>query len=382
MEISNKKNCTGCSACYNICPQKAISMQYDEQGMLYPVVNENKCIKCNLCKKSCPVYCDMEKKSTYPLNVYAAWSGDREERMTSNSGGVAAVFSKLVIDKGGIVYGAAFDEELTVKHCRVTKKQELDKLKKSKYVQSYIENSYVKVKKDLEETKLVLFVGTPCQIAGLKGFLGKEYSNLILVDLICHGVPSQKYFEEHIGAITKEKEKPDQIFFRKDNQYCMILKKDGKNIYENKNDTYIWGFLRKGIQRLSCYDCKFWGERRVSDITIGDFWGLGKLNSISDYNVEDGVSSVLINTEKGKKLFENVQQMLIYEERELKELVAGNAPLRKSSKKYPMHERFIKKYKVDGFEKIMKREMKREKILNKMRKVYYILKNIKNRKKN
>lgn len=195
--ICSKEKCTGCFACYNVCPKNCISMVEDEYGYIYPRIDEEKCIKCGLCRNICPSLNKVKFNKT--IYTYAAWSNNEATRRQSTSGGASAVFAnEIVKNRKGIVYGAATAKNAVVEQLRICDEQNLDKIKGSKYVHSYVKNTYKQVKKDLELKREVLYIGTPCQIAGLKSFLRKEYNNLITVDIICHGVPSQKFLQEQI----------------------------------------------------------------------------------------------------------------------------------------------------------------------------------------
>ena len=185
--ICNKDNCTGCFACYNICPKNAIKMVEDNNGFIYPEIDKEKCVNCKLCEKICP---SINKVQYYKKQkCYAMYSKDEKVRVKSTSGGIATTFSINVINSGGVVYGAAYDKNCAVKHIRVTDIDGLKKLQGSKYVHSYINDTYKRVKEDLKNNREVLFIGTPCQVAGLKKFLSRDYDKLILVEIICDGVP-------------------------------------------------------------------------------------------------------------------------------------------------------------------------------------------------
>lgn len=350
--LCEKKDCTGCYSCYNICPKNAIEFKEDEYGYIYPEINNN-CIKCGLCEKVCPSINNLKFKK--PQKAYASWSIDTENRKTSTSGGVASILSQYIIDCGGIVYGAAYCENLNVNHIRVTNKVELLRLKGSKYVQSNIGDSYLKAKKDLDNNKLVLFTGTPCQIAGLLQYLRKEYNNLITLDIVCHGVPSNKmlkeYVKEEIGHIDI-----DSIQFREGINYVISFKKDNNIIYRKviRESTYFTGFMQSIISRENCYKCKYAKPERISDITIGDFWGLGQEKPFN-HDIKDGVSLLLPNTEKGKKLIQDCKENLFIEERDITEAINGNSQLRQPAQCHKKRGMFKEYYLKKGFNKSIKK---------------------------
>lgn len=218
--ICPEEQCTGCATCMNKCPKQCITMQEGTLGHLFPQIDATQCIHCDLCVKVCPA--NHPIIGTYPLKVYAGRIKNIDEYKSSTSGGIATALSQYVIEQGGIVYGAACMEEIDIRHIRIEKKEDLQLLKGSKYVQSGIHNTYKNVLIDLKNNLLVLFIGTPCQIAGLKAFLGKEYQSLLLVDLICHGVPSLSFLKQHIQTIIGNK-KVKRVVFREDNECILSL---------------------------------------------------------------------------------------------------------------------------------------------------------------
>lgn len=368
MIICKYENCTGCYACSNICPTNCIEFSANEDGHIVPKIDSSRCIECGLCQKTCPA--NQSPTLNRPQNAFAAWSLDEDDRSTSTSGGAASVFSTEVINLGGVVYGATQVNNGNLKHERINDIGDLCKIKGSKYVQSHIENSYKRVKEDLLDNITVLFIGTPCQIAGLKSFLGKDYYNLITVDIICHGVPAQKMLQDHlfdkIGHLNF-----DSISFRdKDGYHIKILKKENI-LYEESlyRDYYYMGFMKSLFYRESCYSCIYACQNRISDITIGDFWGLGKEKPFL-HPMEGGISLILPITDKGKAFLESCKSNLFLEEREITEAVNGNSQLMSPSKKHKNLDKFKKMYKKYGFEIAAIKCLKTQRIK------YFILENL------
>lgn len=317
IESLNKNNCYGCSACYNICPKKAIYMKRDEEGFLYPVVDINKCINCNLCYSVCSMY-TVCKKNNFTRKIYAVKAKDEQVRMKSSSGGIFSVLAKNIILNDGVVYGANLIDGFNLQHIRIDNINQLYKLRGSKYIESSIGESFYLVKKDLIANKKVLFTGTPCQIAGLKNYLKKDYENLYLIDFVCHGVPSIKVWQKYLQA--KENEygaKAIKIFFRYkspswSNYKLKIVFENGK-IYQSLyvKDLYMKGFLKDIYLRPSCYNCKYKGIERISDATIGDFWGIDKIKF--DFNDDKGIYLLVIQSKKMAMLLKEIKDELVLE---------------------------------------------------------------------
>lgn len=315
MEICPHDKCTGCYACINVCPHKCISMKEDELGAVHPVVNESKCIHCNLCIRTCPNNVNIEFK--HPIKCYASWITDHEKRKKCASGGIGTIMSEYVIKQGGVVFGSRYDEHLTPIMTFTEKLDELEYFKGSRYVQSLVGNdTFKQVRFFLNKDRLVLFIGTPCQISGLKTFLRKDYTNLITVDLICHGVCPTRYLKEEINYLSAKyglKDISDIRFRGNDdkNFYFSIWKKTESNdkcIYckQAYSQYYFSGFLMGVTMRENCYSCIYARPDRVSDITIGDFIGLGD-NEPFNYSKRN-VSSVTINTKHGQFFYLGILQ--------------------------------------------------------------------------
>lgn len=305
------KNCFGCRGCEQACPAHCISIKQNEEGFLYPVVNQEACLNCKKCLKVCPANnSDMHRNEA--TEVWAVKNKIRNSLLKSASGGASDVVVTYILNNGGVAYGAAYDDELIVKHIRVESIEKKDKLQSSKYVQSDIGHSYSQARNDLNNGKTVLFTGTPCQIEGLYTFLGKEYANLYTIDLICHGVPSPKLFHIYLQYMSEKMD--DKIVaynFRSKQKrgwgtnYLVETQKKHKT-GPMALDKYGKHFLLGDCYRESCYQCPFANLNRPGDITVGDFWGVMK--SHPDFYSKDGVSSVFINSTKGQQLLKMIKE--------------------------------------------------------------------------
>ncbi len=312
--IDKEYNCTGCGCCESLCPVSAIKMKENKKGFLYPVINEKYCINCGICKKNCPNLGRINKENN-ELKIYAMKNSNEDIRESSSSGGFFYNYAKLILELSGTIYGASFNSFNEVEHIRITELDNLKKLQGSKYVQSKINNSYIDVQKDLENDKFVLFSGTPCQVEGLKTFLSKKKTStekLYTCDIICHGVPSPKIFNDYLTELEKQyNSKIKNINFRhKENNLTQNIKitfENGDTYLSNyyKNDKFYKLFLDNVILRDSCYECKYSSFNRVGDISLGDFWGIE--NSIQNFDDNKGVSLVLVNTQKGKDIFNKLK---------------------------------------------------------------------------
>lgn len=326
--------CSGCTACFAICPKDAITMQADSEGFKYPVIDKNKCIDCGLCCKVCPLE-NMYGNFGEDKTSFACRAKDKNFAKQSSSGGVFGILANMYIKEQAVIYGAAFDDNWNVCHIRADKKDELKSLYTSKYVQSDIGNTFRQVKCDLDNGKKVLFAGTPCQVAGLKTYLQKDYLNLLTVDFICHGVPSPLVWQRYIDELEQNlNSKITEISFRdkKDgwkNFNFKLITDNGNVFYEKHGDNiYIKGFLKDLYLRPSCYDCKFKTLKRESDITLADFWGIEKI--IPDMNIDKGVSLCWPSSKKGKRALADVLKQTDYYEVKLKEAIRHNSSAIKS----------------------------------------------------
>ena len=307
ISIKSKYDCCGCEACAQRCAHNAISMKRDKEGFLYPIIDPNKCTKCDICETVCPVI--NQKLPSEPIKTYVAKNKDEIVRLQSSSGGIFTLLATKTINNGGVVFGAKFDEQWKVVHDYVETIEDLAKFRGSKYVQSRINDNYIKVEQFLKQGRQVLFSGTPCQIAGLKKYLIKEYKNLICVDIICHGVPSPMVWQKYKAQF--ELSYTSSISFRdKSNSwktYEVVVSKDQKEVIRETvgQNVYMKIFLSDLCLRPSCAICPAKDGKSKSDITIADFWGIQHIHP--EFDDDKGCNLVLINSEKGLNFFNKLE---------------------------------------------------------------------------
>lgn len=356
--LVSRTACTGCMACVQVCPSKAIAIESDELGNIYPRISENKCIHCGKCQRHCPEELSIE--SFLPQKAYACWSLDDNCRKTSASGGVAAEFYAYALENGYWICGAEYNRNGTVIHTLSRDFENIQKYKQSKYVFSNTLNVYREIKELLELGDKVLMISLPCKIAGLIAFLGKSYENLIAVDIVCHGTPPESMLRDHIknvAGITDDL----SIKFREDNQFMMSIESQGENKYRKigKEDEYVAAFLSGLSYRNSCYQCNYAKPKRISDITICDFWGLGQELPF-EHPYTGSISAVLLNTESGEKWFQKCRDRLFVEERPVSEAINGNAQLNVPTQKPPKYKAFIRGCADNGFDVTVRELLKDE----------------------
>lgn len=332
IKINDRKKCVSCGACYNICPVNAIKIQEDKYGFRYPYIDKSKCINCNLCDKVCKI-----GKTYIGKEYYAVINKNNEERKKSASGAVFPLLAKYVLDKNGIVCGVAYDEHMNVTHMFADNMEDAKKFKGSKYVRSETDKIYKEIKKYLKEDRYVLFVGTPCQVSGLKNFLDNDYEKLIVCDLVCHSNPPQKIFSKYIEYLEKIYNKKIIDFSFRDKTIswygsnCRAFFSDGTS--EIVDNIYSKAFLAGGISYEACYDCNYTGIDRVGDISIGDFWGVESL--YPEFYDKDGVSIIFVNNDKGKEIFKTISKEMKVQKITKEEILKynHNSPTKKHSKK-------------------------------------------------
>lgn len=351
VSVMNADDCCGCETCLQICSRNAISLENKEDGFLYPKVDYGKCVQCGLCAIKCP---SLNKVSgSMPIQVFAVRHLDLNIVKNSTSGGAFTALSDYVLKNGGLVFGAALCNDFKCRHIQADNVTDRNQMRGAKYVQSFIGNSFIKVKEGLLKNKQVLFSGTPCQIAGLRNYLGNiNTENLILVDIVCHGVPSPQVFKDHIQWLEKQKGRVKQYIFRsKDIGWhglnVKVIYTDGtKEVNTIRTNAYSRLYFNSLITRKSCYGCKYASAERVGDITISDFWTIDKCST--QLNDEKGTSCVYINTEKGRSLFEQAINSVKVEEHSFEESMQPNL----SRPTCPSEDRdlFWKDYHAYGFD--------------------------------
>lgn len=352
IKIEKKEDCCGCTACASICTHDAITMIPDALGFLYPQVDVNKCVKCGLCEKVCAFndHYDTSLNLEKPI-AYGARHKNMKEVETSRSGAAFIAISDYILEQGGVVYGAGYAEHFRVVHKRATTKKERNEFKGSKYVQSDMNKVFRQVKEDLRNGLTVLFSGTPCQTSGLNSFVGKRLrERLFLVDIVCHGVPGPYLWRDYLSYLEKIQGSPIVwVNFRDKQKYgwrahleSFIFKNGGG---DKMSFTFL--FYKHIMFRQSCGKCHFCNTRRPSDITIADFWGWEKTDP--DINKDDkGLSLVLVNTEKGKRLFEAIKDRMNVVPADLENCLQTH--LRMPSDIHPLRMQFEDEYKKKGFE--------------------------------
>lgn len=355
--VCDHRSCTGCAACRDICPNQCISMRPDALDALYPAIDETMCVDCGLCDRTCPNHRDL--KYCHPQKVWAAWSNDNEVRRTSASGGVAYELYRYWISHCGVATGVVYEREKGCYFILVEKTKDIKSTQNSKYTFSNTNGIYKIVEKKLKCGVPVLFIGVPCQISGLYGFLKKEYDNLITVDIICHGMPPAEYLEQHISNIEKrKKEYTKELYFRDPKHYTYtftftLKNANGREFYKKKvltNDNFQLGYHRALIYRENCYHCKYARKERISDLTIADFSGLGHIEPCS-YDKRN-VSCILQNTDKGADLLSKLSDKLFMEERPEREAFEYENQLKEPSVKHKGRDVFEEEYRKNrDFEK-------------------------------
>lgn len=312
INIVNKVECCGCEACYNVCPKNCIEMKSDEEGFLYPRVNQDTCINCGLCEKVCPIINHVPREKNDNQEAYLMQHNDDEICRQSTAGGAFTGIASYVIEKGGIVFGVEMTEDYKVRHTSAETIEELEKFRNSKYVQSRIGTVFQQVKRELSKGRMVCFSGTPCQVEGLRHFLGKDYENLILVDVVCRAVPSPGVWEKYIKYEVEQKGEISSVRFRDKTlgyQYStMELKSKVEKTYRGGIESQPWlrMFFSGMIIRPSCTDCIFRSRYRNSDFTIWDCFNSYEFDK--SFNERKGTTRVLVHSEKGRVILEEIKK--------------------------------------------------------------------------
>lgn len=320
----DKEKCTGCFGCYNACAYGAIEMVLDKEGFIIPKIDEKKCKNCGLCQEECPVINKNKINNYQAPKVYGAWNKDEKIRISSSSGGIFTELSKIVLNKSGVVFGVTFDKSYTkAKHVLIKNEAELNRLRGSKYIQSYVGKSYQKAIDIANSGRKVLFSGTPCQIASLNLYLknNRPVENIITCEVVCHGVPSQSIFVSYLDCLQKKYNSALQGFNFRDKRFgwenygTSILFGNNNFFRKNKEDLFMRGYLKRIYLRKSCYDCPFSKIPRGADITLGDFWGIREsgIENIRPEEIKKGISVILVNSDKGLALFKEAKNIEKFE---------------------------------------------------------------------
>lgn len=363
-KICTTLDCVGCGVCSSVCTQGCISMEENNEGFLYPVIDIEKCINCGLCEKRCP---QNVVHNTEISKFYMAWHKNREILMKSSSGGVFSALANWVLDRDGIVVGAIFNSKTReVSHELINGYRELDKLRLSKYYQSKTAHIFPVVREQIKQGKLVLFTGTACQIAALNSFLGRlNKKNLITLDVLCHGVASKKVVEEYIKSKEEEygKEIIDFRFRVKEGKEgweagsgtrMKLFFVDGTSVTQDKyTDTYFVGFNSNIFLRESCYRCKYCGQERISDFTAADFWGVTD-KRVGKQQLYDGVSVLLVNTDKAKSILLDLYDVMNIEEIDPMEAIPYNRAFEKPNSRPKERSSFFELLEKKGFDGAVK----------------------------
>ncbi len=355
MELfTNKNQCCGCTACYSVCPKNAITMTHDEEGFIYPTINNELCVDCGLCKSVCPLQNEYDKNPV--IDGYALKHKDMDIRTKSRSGGAFAGLANYFLDLGGVVYGAAYNPDYSVSHYRCDNKSDLVKLQGVKYIQSEMNDIFSQVKEDVKNGKYVLYSGTSCQVAGLISYIGKKIdtSKLYTADLICHGVPNNMMWQEFLrwnerkynGKLTDAKFR-DKTYGWKNHFEAITI--DNK---KHKTKRFALMFYENDFLRPSCYECKFTNLDRVADFTLGDFWGLKRQHK--DFVDKIGCSLFFVNTQRGKELFAKVEDKFILREADVVKASYPNPNLRFPTPRPKNREYFWSLYRKYDFDKVMR----------------------------
>lgn len=376
IQITEKSLCCGCAACVQRCPKRCITLNEDHEGFFYPKVDADACIDCGLCEKVCPIFNEGNKRK--PLKVYAAINKDEKIRLESSSGGIFTLLAEQTIQERGVVFGARFDENWQVRLDYTETVEGISSFRGSKYVQARTENTYQQAERFLKEGRKVLFTGSPCQIAGLKKFLRKEYENLLAVDFVCHGVPSPKVWKRYLRELLAFKGEKNSVSFSSNpssvsegyapiadisfrnkslgwKKYSFVLRQNltkataegEENTVSfsdmHRENTFMRLFLSDVILRPSCYHCHCKEGKSGADITIADFWGIGNISPEMDD--DKGTSLIILQTEKGEQTFSALD--IVKKEQTYEEASRCNQGLKSHCKPHPKRELFWKKFE-DG----------------------------------
>lgn len=384
MLVVNKDKCTACGACMNACPKNCIKMTEGIDGFVHPDIDETNCVNCHICETVCPI--GTTHDLNYIIEAYGTIIRDEKQLKKSTSGGAFSAIANYVLGQHGVVYGCAYDAEFKPVHIRIDSPDKLHYLNGSKYIQSDTRNTFALAKQDLQSGLVVLYSGTPCQVAGLKSFLGKEYHNLITVDIICHGVPSYAYFKKYLKWLEKTKDaKINRFQFRTKEKggwnlsgsYSGVYLDTGKAFKKRLNyfdSYYYYYFLHSDIYRDCCYQCEYANLKRQGDFTLGDLWGAEGMKL--GFNTDNGCSLLLINSSKSKMLLSKLR--LDLKRISIEDAMMHNEQLVRPSKKSNIRNELLKQFEEWDAERInMFFRKENKKSLIKVRAKYIVPKHIK-----
>ncbi len=375
--LKNKADCSGCTACVDSCPKKCIEMKQDSEGFYYPVIDEERCIDCGLCRRICPSVQGI--KADAEPQAYVGYSTEKQLRKNSSSGGIFGALAEQIVSAGGHVYGAAFDKDFTVRHTVANNKEELAALRTSKYVQSDVRGLFPEIEEFLKNGETVYFSGTPCQVEGLLSYLGKEYDNLYTQDIVCHGVPSPKAWSAYLGLIKGEKK---SVSFR-DKKYgwhyfsMRIRTNKKKHVKRLDEDTYIRLFLDNVILRPSCHACHFKKDIRRSDLTLADCWNSESLG-LSLKDDDKGLSMIFANSEKGKKLLASLDNSLVLEEVDYSKALKTQSAATSSVRMTEQRTVFFESAQIKGYEATIRDWYQKNPVSSLRKKIIYLKTKLRN----
>lgn len=362
IELCRIGECTQCEACRNICPKQCITMDFNSEGFAYPHINRDICIECGACMKACHQITPMAE-FRIPLRSLACWTKRIDDRINSSSGGAFSVIARKILSENGIVFGATIDRSLQVKHISIERIEDLRLLQGSKYVESFLGDTYLQIREKLKSGKKVLFTGTPCQVSGLLTFLKKDYENLYTCDVVCHGVPSQKAFDTYLKRVGFWGNTTNFQFRFTEGWGFRLSRQAGKTVAPALGGTsvkwktiwpnkayYLRAFTKGLMFNEACYKCRYAQPKRVSDLTLADYWGLGIYGSFN-YPTQKGISCLLSNSEKGEALLKECSD-LDFEERPLKEAIEGNHNLSKVSRRPEGRDTYLKDAEIIPISKL------------------------------
>lgn len=345
-------------ACLQVCPMSCIHIEKDSAGNIYPKINPDQCISCGKCRRSCPALNPPPLHSS--VKAYAVWSLDDQDRKSSTSGAAASVFYQEALSQGAWICGVKYEKDFHVNHILTNDPGDIAHFKQSKYVFSETNHIYQSIQEKLMDGEKVLFISLPCKVAGLLQFLGKSYDNLLTVDIVCHGTPSYDRLFQHIETVAHG-EQIQKLRFRNENEFAFELTNQSQTVYRKmgRQDPYLAAFLEGLGYRPSCYQCAYARQKRLADLTICDFWGLGQEIPF-EHPYTGAISAVLINSDSGQRFFEQCKTHLFWEERQVQEVLKGNAQLNHPTPIHAKSKQFEQVYFESGLEQAVQICLKEE----------------------